>query len=42
MVDVKRQPSFITALGVFTGIVVILITGIFILKTDLHVLLVAG
>ena len=42
MVLVKKEPSFIAALGVFIGIIAILIIGISVLKTDLHVLLVAG
>jgi NhaC family Na+:H+ antiporter len=42
MVLVKKEPSFIAASGLFIGIIAILIIGISVLKTDLHVLLVAG
>jgi len=42
MTKAERQPSFLVALGVFLGIIAILMFGIFVLKTDLHVLLVCG
>ncbi len=42
MKDDTRTPSFGASLGVFLGIVGILIIGIFLLKVDLHVLLALG
>lgn len=38
----KRTPSFLVSLLVFASIVAILITGIMVFKSDIHVLLIAG
>lgn len=37
-----RRPSFLAALGTFLCIVIILMLGIFVLKVDLHILLILG